>query len=88
MEVLDHLIVTERGYVTFAEEGIMDDLRSSDTWRVIDSKDDEQIRKMKEDIQKLENNTRTIAKSLMEEGMDAGKISQITGLKISEIKKL
>jgi DNA repair protein RadC len=88
IEVLDHLIVTEKGYVSFADEGIMDDLRSSDTWRVTDGKDEEQIRKMKEDIEKLENNTRMIAKSLREDGMDISKISQMTGLKISEIKKL
>ena len=90
IEVLDHLIIAEKGYVSFADEGIMDDLRSSDTWRVPGQPDSPEMIKLKEDIGRIaeQKNTLTIAKNLKGVGVSLENIKEATGLSFAVIKKL
>lgn len=90
IDVLDHLIVSETEHLSFADLGIMDKLRASDTWRVIE-KDELLMKKWKEKMEKerIEHDKAiSIAKKLKDKGMDEAEIKQVTGLKLGDIRKL
>jgi len=90
IDVLDHLVISETEYLSFADLGIMDKLRASDTWRVIEN---DQLH-VKEWKQKMEaerikhENSMSIAKKLKNKGMDEAEIKQVTGLKLGDIRKV
>jgi DNA repair protein RadC len=90
VQVLDHLIISETEHCSFNSEGIMDRLRASDTWRVIE-KDQLHVREWKEKMEAKrikQENSMAIAKKLKAEGMDDAGIKRVTGLKLSDIKKI
>lgn len=90
IDVLDHLIISETKHVSFADLGIMDQLRASDTWRLIE-KDEVEMREWKEKVEAKRNKREKaldIAKKLKAEGVDEEVIRRATGLKVTEIRKL
>jgi len=90
VEVLDHFIISETEYLSFDELGIMDQLRASDTWRVIE-KDQLEMRQWKQQLEAKRNKhekAMEIAKKLKDKGMDDVEIKQVTGLKLTDIRKL
>jgi len=90
IDVLDHLVISETEHLSFADLGIMDKLRASDTWRVIEN-DQLHVKEWKQKMEKerIEHDkAMSIAKKLKEEGMDEAKIKRITGLKLGDIRKL
>ncbi len=90
IDVIDHLIISEKKHVSFAEKGIMDALKESDTWRIVD-KDETHLKEMQLDIEKSKAERKKaldIAKKLKATGMPEAQIKAVTGLRLAEIKKL
>lgn len=90
IDVVDHLIITEKGYLSFFEEGLMKRIKQSDSWRVLE-KEQIQMRDLKRQIEieaAKKQKAVEVAKKLKAEGMDDGRIKELTGLKLSVINKL
>lgn len=90
VDVLDHLIITETHHLSFADRGIMAQLRASDTWRLVE-KDEVEMREWKEKVEAKRNKREKaleIAKKMKAEGMDEEVIRRLTGLKVVDIRKL
>lgn len=90
IEVADHLIISEKEYLSFAEVGIMKQLREADTWRIIE-KDQLEIKRLQQHMEKKEtvkNVKLEVAKKLKAAGMDEAAIKKATGLAVSLIRKL
>ncbi len=85
-EVLDHLIISTKSYLSFADTGLLDELQKSTKYvpkYVLEQrikKEATEIAKRKEKIE--------IAKAMKRENEDIEKIAVFTGLSIEEIKKL
>ena len=90
VQVLDHLIISETEHCSFNSEGIMDRLRASDSWRLIE-REQLHVREWKQKMEakrlKYEQATE-IAKRLKDKGMEEAEIRELTGLKLSDIRKL
>lgn len=90
IKVLDHLIITEKGFFSMADAGIMDKLQKMDTWRLLSKRD----RDMKDFKHQLEvesaakEKTLELAKKMLEKGLSIEDIKEITGLSPAKIKKL
>lgn len=89
VDVLDHLIITEKEYLSFADIGIMSELKVRDTWK-FPGKSEQEEAKLKEDIGKTaeQKTALTIAKNLKDAGVATEKIKAATGLSLAIIKKL
>lgn len=94
IDVIDHLIITEKSHLSFADLGIIAELKASDTWRLIE-KEELEMRRMKEEgaiknarKEEKKQNTINIAKKLKEIGLNDEQIKKSTGLSIAVIKKL
>lgn len=88
--VLDHLIITETSYTSFADQGIMDTLAKSGMFEIVD-RDKAELKQWKLDIEKQraeKEKALDIAKKLKDEGMDIDLIKKVTGLKKWDIKRL
>lgn len=90
VQVLDHIIIAENDHISFDQLGIMDQLRASDTWRIIE-KDQLEVQewKQKMEAKRIEHEKAlAIAKKLKVKGMSETEIKQVTGLKLSDIRTL
>lgn len=90
VQVLDHIIIAENDHISFDQLGIMDQLRASDTWRVIE-KDQLEVQewKQKMEAKRIEHEKAlAIAKQLKAMGLNEGAIKKATKLKISDIRTL
>lgn len=90
VDVIDHLIITETKYMSFADTGIMTRLKKSDTWRVVE-KDETELKEMKAEMEiekATKQNTIQIAKAMKLKGVDEKIIKETTGLSLGEIRKL
>jgi len=94
IDVIDHLIITEKSHLSFADLGIIAELKASDTWRLIE-KEELEMRRMKEegaikDARKEEkkNAKMDIAKKMKEKGIDDRTIMEVTGLNLNILKKM
>jgi len=90
VEVLDHIIISETAHASFLDLGIMEQLRASDTWRIIE-KDQLHVREWKQQLEadRIEHNKAiTIAKELKAMGLSEAAIKKATKLKLSDIRKL
>ena len=90
IEVVDHIIISETDHLSFQDMGIMDRLRASDTWRIIETDQvymQEWKQKMEKERVKREQAIE-IGKRLKETGMEDDMIKKITKFKISDIRKL
>ena len=92
-EVFDHLIISERSYLSFADIGLMEQLRESKKWvptfeLIEDAKKEakkEATEIAKERAYKEKMNS---AKMMKKEGEEVEKIAKFLGIPIEEIKKI
>lgn len=90
IEVVDHLIITEEGYLSLADDGILDMLAKNGRYELVE-KEKEELRewKIKTERERADKEARmAIGKKLKALGHDKDAIKQITGLRITDIKKL
>lgn len=87
IEVVDHLIISEEKYTSFADNGIITELQKSGAFEIIDKEKKEfaewRIKVEQERSVKLE-----IATNLKNQGIDIDTIKKATGLTKWDIKKL
>ena len=86
IEVLDHLVITENGYTSFVDIGIMDQLRQSGRYELID-KEKGWLQEMKLEAER-DKRTREVAANLIKAGVDIETIKKATGLTKTDIKRL
>jgi DNA repair protein RadC len=88
-EVLDHLIISNKSYLSFTDIGLLKELKKSTRW-VPEYEIKEQIRKQATEIakEKAYLEKMKIVKSLKEKGVDFETISEATGVSITEIEKI
>ena len=84
--VSDHLVITETGYTSFADEGIMETLRKSSRF-TITGPERELLEGLKMQEERKQGR-KDVAKRMKADGYDAQTIKKLTGLRLSEIKKL
>jgi len=90
VDVIDHLIISEKSYMSFADVGLIAKMKASDTWRVVE-KEEMELKKMKAEIElkkAMKQNSIDIAKRFKAMGLDNAAIKKGTGLSLGEIKKL
>ncbi|WP_299554563.1 JAB domain-containing protein [Seonamhaeicola sp.] len=87
IEVIDHLIISEEKYTSFADKGIIAELQKSGAFEIIDKQKKEfeewRIKTEKEHAIKID-----IAKKMVQDGVDIDIIKKYTGLTKWDIKKL
>ncbi len=90
IDVLDHLIISEKDHISFADAGIMAQLKNSNTWRIIekDQLEMQQLKKQLDEKRIRKEEALGIAKKLKNVGLNDDAIKKATGLKLGEIKKL
>ncbi len=87
IEVLDHLVILEEGFTSFADEGPMDELRDSGMYELVDREKALLLEQLKVDKARLEEK-QALAKKLKKEGMDEDFIKKMTGLRKWDISPL
>ena len=90
IEVLDHLVISEEEYTSFADKGIIEKLRKSGLFEIVE-RDKVELKQWKIDVERnraKHENSLEIAKRLKAEGMDEKLIKKMTGLYMHEIRKL
>lgn len=90
IEVVDHLVIAEKAYLCFKDEGIMDDLRASDSWRLL-SKEEQEIKELKEEIElrkREEKWQKEMAKKMLADKLPIDVIVKYTGLKKKVVENL
>jgi DNA repair protein RadC len=87
VEVLDHLVITEESYTSFVDLGIMDELKQSGRYELIDKKEYSWAQEMKMEAER-DKERKEMAKKMKDEGIDIGTIQRITQLRKIDIKKL
>ncbi|WP_299549956.1 JAB domain-containing protein [Seonamhaeicola sp.] len=85
-EVLDHLIISTKSYLSFADTGLLDELKKS-TKYVPKYVLEQRLKKEATDIANKKK-TVEIAKELKRNGVDNETIALSTGLSIEEVEKL
>jgi len=90
IDILDHLVIAEKQYTSFADSGLMTEIRNSGVWELIDrTKAD--LTNLKTEIAEEKAEQRKaleIAKKLKASGMADEDIKKMTGLRLTEIRKL
>lgn len=82
-----HLVIAEKAYLSFKDEGIMDDLKKSDTWRLM-SKEEWAFKELRAEAQtriREEKLQKEIVRKMLEEGMTVDFIVKVTGLRKSVV---
>ena len=89
IEVIDHLIITEKKYYSFADDGLLAKLEASMKY-VVPYLQEARIKEFFEKGQKagIEKTKLEIAKKMISEGVDIKYIITFTGLSKKEIEKL
>ena len=90
IDVIDHLIITEEGYLSFENEDIMQKIRSSGMFEIMNM-DKKSMIDLKVEIEKkrlVKETAKKIAKKLKDQGMDEKLIKKMTGLYIDEVREL
>ncbi len=85
-EVIDHLIISDKSYLSFADTGLLDELKKSTKYvpkYVLEQRFKKEATEIAEKKKAIE-----IAKELKRRGTMDEDISEITGLSIEEVKKL
>lgn len=90
INVIEHLIITEESYTSFADDGIIDELKKSGLFEIVE-RDKAEIKqwqlKMEKDRGEHEGRL-AIAKKMKKEGFDNDTIKKLTRLPIAEIREL
>lgn len=90
IEVIDHLVIAEDAYTSFKDEGIMDKLRNSGLFEIVE-RDKVEIKEWQLRVENERGQGKKaleIAKKLKESGMDEKTIKKMTGLYMHEIRDL
>ncbi len=90
IDVIEHLIISETDYLSFVDAGIMDELKNTGKYELLDS-EKVAMRKWKEEQERekaIEKNSLEIAKKMKDDGVDVDIIKKYTGLRKSDINKL
>jgi DNA repair protein RadC len=87
VEVLDHLVITEEGYTSFVDIGIMEQLKQSGRYELIDKKEYSWAQEMKMEAE-WEKRTKTVALKMKQKGYSTDEIKELTGLSKTEINRL
>lgn len=90
IDVIEHLIISEKDYTSFADEGILKELKENGRYEIIDS-DKAELQAYKAGLEKKrieKQKAITIGKKLKKEGIDDEFIKKVTGLANRDIKKL
>jgi DNA repair protein RadC len=85
-EVIDHLIISNKSYLSFKDIGLLDELKKS-TKYVPTYVLEQRIRKEVIEITTRKNNIE-IAKKMKRKGIDENTIAELTGLTLEEVEKL
>ena len=90
IQVIDHLIITEQSYVSLADEGVMQILRDSGTYQLIDQ-EKAQMQQWRAEVEKekaIHERSLEIAKKMKADGQDDKIIRKYTGLSQKDINAL
>jgi len=90
IEVIDHLVISETDYFSFADKGLIDKLKKSGVFEIM-GPEKKELEQWKIDTEKKraeKQKALDIAKSLKASGMSDADIKTHTGLSSSAIKKL
>lgn len=87
VEVLDHLVITETNYTSFADQGVMDELKKSGLFEIMgpEKQELEQFKIETEKKRAIKEERLKVAKSLKESGMSDEDIKKHTGLSLKVI---
>ena len=85
VEVLDHLVITETNYTSFADQGVMDELQKSGLFEIMGPEKQELVKMDTEKERAEKEKAISIAKSLKASGMSDADIKKHTGLGLKEI---
>lgn len=91
IEVIDHLIISDAGFLSFEDSGQMDQLRHSGNYELVDKKEGDRLQKFKLDMEREKgeyDKAINIAKKMKAKGYDEKDIKELTGLKLGEIRGL
>jgi DNA repair protein RadC len=87
VEVLDHLVITETHYTSFADQGVMDELQKSGLFEIM-GPEKQELEQFKIDTEKkraVKEERLKVAKSLKASGMSDEDIKKHTGLGLKVI---
>jgi len=90
IEVCDHIIISEKDYLSFENDGLMDKIRHSKLYTIL-NKEQQMLEAFKVEAEKekaVRENALRIAKKLRAMGMDDDDIKKATGLRKNEIREL
>jgi DNA repair protein RadC len=89
IDVVDHLIITESGFTSFKDKGIMDELHNSGLYKVVD-RESTQMQEMKLRIERdkaIKQERMNMARKMKAKGYDIQTIKELTGLYVRDIKE-
>lgn len=86
IEVIDHLVITEDGYTSFVDIGIMDQLKQSGRYELID-KEKGWLQEMKMEAER-DKERKEVALKMKKKGYSSDEIKELTGLSKTEINRL
>ncbi|MEC3964547.1 JAB domain-containing protein [Flagellimonas halotolerans] len=87
VEVLDHLVITETHYTSFADQGVMDELKKNGLFEIM-GPERQELEQFKIDTEKKrakKENSLEIAKKMKAKGYDDATIKELTGLSLKVI---
>ncbi len=86
IQVIDHLIITEKSFLSMADEGIIEKLEKSGRYELVDTERAE-LKKFHDEMIR-ERALIDVAKKMKSDGLDIDTIKKYTGLTKWDIKKL
>lgn len=88
--VTDHQIITEAGYYSFAERGLMKELAKSGLYEVTHKESEEMKAWREEELRKksADENSRKIAEKMLAKGYPLDEIVALTGLRKASVEKM
>ena len=88
VEVLDHLVITETNYTSFADQGVMDELQKSGLFEIMgpEKQELEQFKIETEKKRAEKEKAISIAKKMKADGLDDETIKKYTGLSLKVIE--
>lgn len=90
IDVIDHLIISEKEFHSFDDSGLMDKIKTSGTWEIVD-KTKADLTEMRTQIisdKASKKMALEIAKKMLLKGNSAELVKEYTGLTLREINKL
>ena len=83
--VIDHLIISETGYMSFSDKGMIDKMEADNNYDLTFT----QIDALKEQMKGIEKRkAEEMAKRMLEEGLSVEQVVRISGLTVKQVEKL